>query len=239
MGKLTSPRLVIWGHHDSSFLYDMDLPKWPNTNNPPVGYCYVKIMGRPGSAWRNTPFQTRTEQLLDPARFKLAEVNYYVSAHYDEVSPLHFAVNVSLQPDDWHGVRNESYLSIIYGATGLYHWVIMEDPKIERLRGWLQEVNHMWPAFVADDAENRVEILPYNSKLDARLKKWQGKYYLLVANRDETLQQASIHIDGFEGMKVEKLFELPGSMSVKGGVIDDVWKKYDVHVYEIENEENK
>ncbi len=236
MGKLSSPRLVIWGHHDSSFLYDRDLPQWPNTNNPPVGYCYVKIMGRPGSGWRNTPFQTRTEQVLNPGRFKLAEVNYYVSAHYDEVSPLHVACNVSLHPDDWHGVRNESYLSVIYGATGLYHWVIMNDKRVERLRGWLQELNHMWPVFVADDAENRVEILPNDSQLDARLKKWQGKYYLLVANRGETVQKATIQIDGFEGMKVEKLFELSGEMSVEANIIHDEWKHNDVHVYEIVQE---
>ena len=238
MGKFSSPRLVIWGHHDSSFLYDRDMPKWPNTNYPPVGYCYVKIMGRPGLAWRNTPFMTRTEQVLDPARFKLAEVNYYVTAHYDEVSPGHFAVNVSQQPDDWHGVRNESYLSIINGANGLYHWVIMEDPKIERLRGWLQELNYMWPVFVADDAENRVEILPHDRQLDARLKKWEGKYYLIVANRGEAVQKATIHIDGFEGMKVEKLFELSGALSVEANIIHDTWKKYDVHVYEIEHAKN-
>ncbi len=235
MGKLTSPRLVIWGHHDSSFLYDRDLPKWPNTNYPPVGYCYVKIMGRPGLSWRNTPFLTRTENVLSPGRFKLAEVNYYVSAHYDEVLPLNVLGNISLQPDDWHGLRNESYLSIIYGATGLYHWVIMKDKKIERLRGWLQELNHMWPVFVADDAENIVEILPYDSKLDARLKLWQGNYYLMVANRRESVQKASIKISGFEGMKVKKLFELPGKMSVDANIIHDSWKKYDVHVYEIED----
>lgn len=235
MKKLSSPRLVIWGHHDSSFLYDRDLPKWPNNNYPPVGYCYVKIMGRPGLGWRNTPFLTRTEEVLDPGRFKLAEVNYYVSAHYDEIVPLHFAVNLSLRADDWHGVRNESYLSIISGADGLYHWVIMQDKKVQRLRGWLQELNYMWPVFVADDAENKVEILPHDSKLDVRLKKWQGKYYLLVANRGDTYQKASISIDGFEGMKVKKLFELSGDMSVDTDIIRDNWEKYDVHVYEIKN----
>lgn len=234
MGKLSSPRLVIWGHHDSSFLYDLDLPEWPNTNKPPVGYCYVKIMSRPGSAWRNTPFLTRTEQVINPGRFKLAEVNYYVSGHYDEISPLNISSNVSLRPDDWHGVRNESYLSIIYGATGLYHWIIMKDKKIERLRGWFQELNYMWPVFVADDAENKVEILPFDSKLDTRLKKWHGKYYLLVANRRQTVQQATIHIDGFKNMKVKKLFELTGDMSINGNLINDVWRRYDVHVYEIE-----
>ena len=62
MGAQPSPRLVIWGHHDSSFLYDRDLPQWP-LENPPVGYCYVKIMGRPGPAWRNAPFLTQTEQV--------------------------------------------------------------------------------------------------------------------------------------------------------------------------------
>ncbi len=236
MGKLSSPRLVIWGHHDSSFLYDRDLPKWPNTNDPPVGYCYVKIMGRPGLSWRNTPFQTRTEQVLDPGRFKLAEVNYYVSAHYDEILPGHGAINLSLRADVWHGVRNESYLSIIYGATGLYHWVIMQDKKVQRLRGWLQELNYMWPIYVADDAESKVEILPYDSEIDARLKEWEGKYYLLVANRGESVQRSSIRIAGYEGMKVKKLFELPKDMSVEGNMISDVWEKYDVHVYEIDIE---
>jgi len=234
MGKLSSPRLVIWGHHDSSFLYDLDLPKWPNTNNPPVGYCYVKIMSRPGSSWRNTPFQTKTEQVVEPGRFKMAEVNYYVSAHYDEVVPLNIVSNLSLQGDDWHGVRNESYLSIIYGANGLYHWVIMQDKKVQRLRGWFQELNYMWPIYVADNAENKVEVLPYGSTVDVQLKKWEGKYYLLAANRDETTKTVSVRIDGVKSMKVKKLFELNNELSVKNNIIRDEWKKYDVHVYEIE-----
>jgi len=234
VSELSSQRLVIWGHHDSSFLYDHDMPEWP-VLNPPVGYCYVKIMGRPGSAWRNIPFQTRTEMILNPHRFKLAEVNYYSAIHDDEIVPEHFSANMSLRADDWYGVRNESYLSVIYGANGLYHWVPAQENDLQRLRGWFQELNYMWPVFVADDAEKKAEILPYNSKVDFRLKKWQGKYYLLTANRDETTQNASISINGFEGMKVKKLFELPGNLSVKDNKIQDVWGKYGTHVYEIEN----
>ncbi|MEN8227665.1 MAG: hypothetical protein ABFS38_05880 [Bacteroidota bacterium] len=231
---ISSQRLVIWGHHDSSFLYDRDMPAWPVTN-PPVGYCYVKIMGRPGSAWRNAPFLTRTEMVLNPNRFKLAEVNYYTAFHDDELVPLHFMNNQSLRADDLQGFRNESYLSVIYGATGLYHWVCTQKGDLQRLRGWFQEMNHMWPLFVADDAVNRVEILPLGSKVDFRLKKWQGRYYLITANRDETVQNVSIKINGLEGMKVKKLFELPGSLSVENNMIRDVWEKYGTHVYEIES----
>lgn len=39
----------------------------------------------------------------------------------------------------------------------------------------------------------------------------------------------------FEEIKVEKLFELPGAMSVEEGRINNVWKQYDVHVYAIED----
>ncbi len=230
---ISSQRLVIWGHHDSSFLYDRDMPAWPVTN-PPVGYCYVKIMGRPGSAWRNSPYLTRTEMVLNPNRFKLAEVNYYAAFHDDELVPLHFMMNQSLRADDLEGFRNESYLSIIYGATGLYHWVCTKKDELQRLRGWFQEMNHMWPVFVADDAENEVEILPQGSKVDFRLKKWQGKYYLITANRDETVQNVNIKIEGLEGMKVKKLFELPGNLSVENNIIRDVWEKYGTHVYEID-----
>ncbi len=233
ISEISSQRLVIWGHHDSSFLYDLDQPEWP-VSNPPVGYCYVKIMGRPGSTWRNAPFLTKTEQVLNPHRFKLAEVNYYVAFHSDEVVPLHFPGNLSLRGDDWQGVRNESYLSIIYGATGLYHWVCTQKKDLQRLRGWFQELNYMWPVFVADEAQNKVKVLPYDAKVDVQLKKWNGKYYLLTANRDESVQKASIKISGFEGMKVKKLFELAEEMSTEGNLINDVWEKYDVHVYEIE-----
>lgn len=237
VGNLSSPRLVIWGHHDASFLYDRNFPEWP-VSNPPVGYCYVKVMCRPSLAWRNTPFQTKTEQVLSQSRFKLAEVNYYVSNHCDEVVAEHFSAIGSLRGDDWLGVRNESYLDIIYGATGLYHWVWAQEGQVQRLRGWFQELNYMWPIFVADDAINKVEILPFDSEVDARLKQWQGKYYLLVANRGESVQKTKIRISGFEEMKVQKLFELSGDMSIDGNIINDVWNKYDVHVYEIEKAEN-
>ena len=233
--NMSSPRLVIWGHHDISFMYYHNMPKWP-ISNPPVGYCYVKVMTRPSLGWRNTPFSTKTEMITDPSRFKLAEVNYYVSNHCDEVVPEHFPGVSSLRGDDWHGLRNESYLDIIYGATGLYHWVWAQEGQVQRLRGWFQELNYMWPVFVADDAGNKVEVLPYGTTIDVRLKKWEGKYYLLAANRDEITKMASIRIDGIKGMKVKKLFELNNELSVKNNIIRDEWKKYDVHVYEIEFE---
>ncbi len=232
MGKASSQRLLIWGHHDSSFLYDLDMPEW-RRRDPLIGYCYVKIMGRPGLAWRNSPFLTKTEMVLAPWRFKLSEVNYYVAFHSDEVVPRHFRDILSLRADDWHGVRNESYQAVIDGAHGLYHWVCTQKKDLQRLRGWFQEMNYMWPVFVADDAENKVEILPANSALEVRLKQWEGKYYLLAANRDERPKTVHITIDGFEGMKVKKLFELDGAMEVQGHVIRDEWKKFDVHVYEI------
>ncbi len=235
VGNLSSPRLVIWGHHDASFIYYHKLPEWP-VSNPPVGYCYVKVMSRPSLGWRNTPFFTKTEMIFNPKRFKLVEVNYYVSSHCDEIVPDYYSNVGSLRGDEWHSVRNESYLGIIYGATGLYHWVWAQEGQVQRLRGWFQELNYMWPVFVADDAENKVEILPYDSEIDAFLKKWEGKYYLMVANRGESVQKSSVRIAGFEGMKVTKLFELPGDMSVEGNMINDVWKKDDVHVYEIEIE---
>ena len=232
-GSLSFPRLLIWGHHDSSFLYDLDMPEW-QIPNPLVGYCYVKIMGRPGSTWRNSPFLTKTEMVINPQRFKLSEVNYYVAFHSDEVVPEHFKDILSLRGDDWHGVRNESYQAIIDGATGIYHWVCTQKKDLQRLRGWFQELNYMWPIFVADDAKNKVEILPGGSAIEVRLKIWEGKYYLLAANRDETSKTVNIRIDGFDGMKVNKLFELNDELTVKDDVIRDEWKKYDVHVYEID-----
>ena len=110
----------------------------------------------------------------------------------------------------------------------------MQDKDLQRMRGYYQELNYIWPVFVSDDAENKVEVLPYGTTIDIRLKKWEGKYYLLAANQDETTKTVSIRIDGFNGMKVKKLFEMNDELDVKDNIIRDEWKKYDVHVYEIE-----
>lgn len=232
VGAQPLPRLVIWGHHDSSLLYDWGLPPWSATK-PPVGYCYVKIMGRPGSAWRNAPYLTQTEQVLDPSRFKLAEVNFYVSYHDDEIVPEHFTTYLSIRGDDWRGGRNESYLSVIYGANGLYHYICTQEGGIQRLRGWFQELNFMWPVFAADDAEISVSVSPADSEIEVRLKKWNGKYYLLTANASEETCQAIIQLDGLKDMDVRKLFDLGEHTAVTENTITDKWYKYDAFVYEI------
>ena len=227
-----SPRLLIWGHHDSSFLYDLDTD-WPR-EYPPVGYCYTKILGRPGSGWRNSPLLTRTEQVLDPRRFKLAEVNYYLTWHDDEIVPEHFMTYLSLRGNDWRGFRNESYLSFIYGANGIYHYICTQPGELKRLRGWFQELNHMWPVYVADDAPNQVTVTPIESGIEARLKAYDGKLYLLTANAAEREWSAEIVISGLEGMRVEKLFGVPGATQVRGDRIADTWGEYDAFVYRIE-----
>ncbi len=232
MGEQPIPKLTIWGHHDSSFLYDIDSPEWP-IKNPPVGYCYVHIMGRPGSGWRNSPFLTLTEQVLDSHKFKLAEVNHYVSYHDDEIVPEHFSTFLSIRGDDWWGMRNESYLSVIYGANGLYHYVCVQKGGLQQLRGWFQELNYMWPIFVADDAPATVQVTPAGSGIETRLKKHEGKYYLLTANASEAPQDAEIKISGLGNFKVRKLFNLPGAMQTDSSTITDTWKKYDSFVYEI------
>ncbi len=232
VGNLSSPRIVVWGHHDSSFLYDLNTPEW-RKHNPLVGYCYVKIMGRPGPVWRNSPFLTKTEMVLNPKRFKLSEINYYASWHADEVAPYNFRYFFSLRGDEISGIRNETYQAVIDGANGVYNWLCMQAKDLQRMRGYYQELNYMWPIYVSDDAANKVEVLPYGSTIEVRLKKWEGKYYLLAANRDETTKTVSIRIDGLNGMKVKKLFELNDKLSVNGNIIRDEWKKYDVHVYEI------
>ena len=232
MASLPHPRLVIWGHHDSSFLYDLQGIDPPDARLP-LGYCYTKIMGRPGPAWRNAPFLTLTEQTLNPSRFKLGEVNYYVSFHQDEVVPEHFRTYFSLRADDWRGVRNESYLAVIYGADGLYHYICTQKGGLQRLRGWFQELNFMWPVFVADDAAMRLIIEPADSPIEARLKEWDGKLYLLTANASEWGHEATVRIDLPAFGKVRKLFDLPGDMQATHDSITDTWGRYDAFVYEI------
>ena len=227
----SSRRLLVWGHHDSSFLYDHDMD-WPDVH-PAVGYCYVKIMGRPGSGWRNAPFLTLTEQVLDPSRFKLAEVNLYVAWHDDEIVPEHFSTYYSLRADPVDGFRNESYLSVIYGADGLYHYICVQPGGVQRLRGWFQELNHMWPVFASEDAGAAVAVSPAGSGIEARLKEHEGRWYLLTANAAERPTSATIRIEGLNGKEVTKLFDLPGGMSVEGDVISDTWGAQDAYVYEI------
>jgi hypothetical protein len=228
-----SPRLLVWGHHDSSFLYDRNRSGSLRADVP-VGYCYTKIMGRPGSAWRNAPFLTQTEQVLDPHRFKLGEVNYYAAWHDDEIVPEHFTTYYSIRGDDWRGVRKESYLAVIHGANGLYHYLCTQQGGVQRLRGWFQELNHMWPVFVADDAEHRISVEPADSSIDARVKQWNGKLYLLTANAGGAACDAVIRLDGVSRMHVRKLFDVPGDMAVNGHAVADAWEESDAFVYELQ-----
>ncbi len=226
-----SKRLLVWGHHDSSFLYDHDMT-WPDVH-PAVGYCYTHIMGRPGSGWRNAPFLTRTEQVLDPGRFKLAEVNLYVTWHDDEIVPEHFSTYYSIRADSIAGFRNESYLSVIYGADGLYHYICTQTGGLQRLRGWFQEMNFMWPVFAADDSGIAVTVSPTDSGIETRLKSHEGRLYLLTANAAERPTEATIRIEGLDGMTVKKCFDLPGSLAVEGDTLRDAWGAQDAFVYEI------
>ncbi|MCA9436013.1 MAG: hypothetical protein KC978_09540, partial [Candidatus Omnitrophica bacterium] len=226
-------KLIVWGHHDSSLLYDLDQPQWP-FEDPTVGYCFVKIMSRPGSAWRNAPLLTLTEQILNPNRFKMAEVNGYVSWSNDEIVPEHFLTYLSLRADRLKPMRNEAYLAVIYGANGLYQYLTHQSGGLQRYRGWFQELDFMWSIFVADDADPRVEVTPVESGIETRLKHVGGKYYLLTANASERDQSAEIHIEGLKGMSVKKLFDLPGKMALEGDTLHDVWSKDDAFVYEIE-----
>ena len=226
-------RLIIWGHHDSSFLYDLRGPKW-KFKDPDVGYCYVKIMGRPGPVWRNSPFLTLTERILHPHIFLLAEVNYYVSFHGDEiVSENYFGGGLaSLRGDDWRGLKNETYQAVINGADGVYNWVCAQKRDIQRLRGYYSELNYMWPIFLSEDANIKVELLPFDSEIRYMVKKWNGKIYLITANSSEENQKATLKL-GIKNFEVKKLFNLKGNMKVEPGVIKDVWPKYGVYVYEI------
>ena len=236
IAKVKIPKLVIWGHHDSSFLYDRTLPEWPITN-PYVGYCVVKIMARPGPFWKNSPFLMETEKILNPKRFTLSEVNYYVSFHTDEIVPENFWGSLSIRGDDWRGVRNEFYQALINGAGGVYNWLCIQKRDLGRIRGFYHEVNDMWQIYVEDNIEGVLNILPENSGIKAVLKKHNGKYYLITANSSEKTQNSvKIIIKGMKIKSIKKLFELEGDMSYDGNTITDNWDRYGAHVYEIEIE---
>ncbi len=232
-------RLIIWGHHDSSFLYDLRSPDW-KFKNPDVGYCYVKIMGRPGPVWRNSPFLTLTERILHPNIFLLAEVNYYVSFHGDEiVSENYFGGGlVSLRGDDWRGLKNETYQAVINGADGVYNWVCAQKRDIQRLRGYYSELNYMWPIFLSEDAKIKVDLFPFDSKIIFMVKKWNGKIYLITANSSEMPQKATLKLS-IKNFEVKKLFNLKGKMETGPYVIKDIWPKYGVYVYEIKTKNIK
>jgi hypothetical protein len=243
LARQPNPRLMIWGHHDASFLYDQSSPPWPDAGGP-VGYCYTKIMGRPGSAWRNAPFLTQIEDVLSPDRFKLAEVNFYAAWHDDEIVPEHFMTYYGIRGDDWRAVRNECYQAIIAGANGMYQYLCTQPGGIQRLRGWFQEMNHMWPVYVADDAPNAVTVTPVSSGIVTRLKRWQGHDYLLTANVGGEEVRAHVDIEGYQLVHAERLFEAtciwrpgraapPCSFRVGGSGLRDTWGANQAHVYRL------
>ena len=91
----------------------------------------------------------------------------------------------------------------------------------------------MWPVFASEDSGIAVTVSPADSGIETRLKSHEGRLYLLTANAAERPTEATITIDGLDGMTATKCFDLPGALTVEGDTLHDTWGAQDAFVYEI------
>lgn len=146
-------------------------------------------------------------------------------------------------------IRAETYLSIALGATGMvfysydvvdaggeYH--IKKDGDIPFMKNLITELKNFSPVFLGAKNNN----LSYSSShIDAILKNYNGKSYLIAVNKAATAQSITFTLNGF-GNATAKIGGLANAGSTRtgqilsvssSGVLSDTLQPLEAVIYEI------
>jgi len=109
-----------------------------------------------------------------------------------------------------------------------------------RLLGYFKRLNaelsSLTPVICSKTIEGKVSANPAD-KLLTWCKKHEGNVYIFVANTKKEPVAADIQYSGkLKGLEAEVVYEFR-KVKVKGGIISDTFKPYEVHVYKTAAEE--
>jgi len=133
--------------------------------------------------------------------------------------------------------RLQAYTSVIYDAKALIYFGahVQEEPiagNWEYLKELVSELRDMSPIFTSPTSKKKVGIKG-SDKLCSILKEYDGKNYLIVANRDLPEVNASFKLP-FSSEKITVRYE-NREIAPESNRFMDTFEKYAVHVYEIQN----
>jgi Carbohydrate family 9 binding domain-like/Carbohydrate binding domain len=126
------------------------------------------------------------------------------------------------------------YTPLIHGATGVLHFLYRPqvDAVWEKISELNLELSKISPVLFAETVNDDVII---NGRIHGVLRKKNNHYYFISVNTSSNPKSASIDLSKWLGIKsrtVKVLFE-NRTASIKNGVLNDNYKGYDRHIYEI------
>jgi hypothetical protein len=144
--------------------------------------------------------------------------------------------------------RCQAYLSLIYGAKGLFFYTgsgqrdylgrpagLLNKPEeahwdyVQRL---VRELRDFTSRFLASQPATGLEVLSGQGTIECMLRKEKDGHILLTANRSAKRQTLSVRHPAFEERKAQVLYE-DRRLSLNGNTLTDDFAPFDVHLYQL------
>jgi hypothetical protein len=130
---------------------------------------------------------------------------------------------------NWEETRFMAYDAILHGATGIIYWGAsyekQDAPIWDHLRRMARELADLSPALVAEEGPEVASDAPVR----ALARKVEGKLWVIAAN--ESPEGVRGRITGIRGPAALERWNEGGTVPVTGGVVEDDFAGYGVHVY--------
>lgn len=135
--------------------------------------------------------------------------------------------------------RCMTYLALTHGVKGILYWCyydMRQLPQYQEMWSGLKkigtEVKFLSPMLLSSTDLGTVSVNPSSEKIHTRLKKWNGKFYLIAVNSDSNTQSACFRIN-FKQTKTAKVLFENRNLAIQKGTLTDEFKPLEAHVYEI------
>ncbi|MBO4512997.1 MAG: hypothetical protein J5746_09530 [Victivallales bacterium] len=130
-------------------------------------------------------------------------------------------------------IRTQYLISIILGGRGVEFYTRQENIYPEINIGFpalVKELNALAPVILENDAKEPA-FANSNPNVRTMLKKHDGEYWLFAVSTTSGVEKASFTLPAFAGKKLKVLEEERAIQANEGGVFEDTFSNYQVHIY--------
>lgn len=135
--------------------------------------------------------------------------------------------------------RCMTYLALTHGAKGLIYYCYYDMrvlPNYRPMWEWMkaigQEVKSLSPVLLSPDDLGRVAFSPATASIHTKLKKWNGRLYLLAVNSDRRASRVTFDLKRGSRSSVKVMFEDRHTATDDSRLTDD-FQPLEVHVYDL------
>jgi hypothetical protein len=145
--------------------------------------------------------------------------------------------------------RCMAYLSIINGVKGLWFYTGSgqkdfqgkpagifnkpEDGHWSYVRTLTQELREFSPVIMSAATMGKITLTPTNAPVEFTARQYEGKDYLIAANKSAAAQKVTFTADFLTDKKAEVLFEAGARIGTPGKSLETSFEPFGVHVFRL------